>query len=326
MNRQQSLSNPTRATLSGVIAVLLAAACWASSGIFVKLIMEAGPVSSLFLAFWRDTAAFAVFFCLSRCMKHRQMIIEKRDWPLLACMGITLGVFHVVLNLGYRLNGAAVTTIQQAAMPAIVLVAARFLWKEPLTGVKIFSLILIGVGTVLVSGLLQSSAPDVSAGGILVGFLIPVLYAGWSILGKALRSKYNAVVMLTWTFAIASLILLPCQLIKGTVLPPPVPGISYLWFAGLIIISTAGGFLAFTFALGRLPASVATILVMSEIAFAVIFAGFILGEMLFAGEVAGALLIVVGITLTTLYPNSIKKTPGLHHAERIVNSDLSFRK
>lgn len=284
-------------TVSGILAVLIAAASWGASGIFVKLIMAAGPVSSLCLAFWRDAAAFAVFFTLAVGIDSKQLKIRRPDWPGLAAMGICLGVFHVVLNLGYRLNGAAITTIQQAAMPAIVLVVARMVWREPLTGLKLFCLILIAVGTVLVSGLLQVGAPDVTFGGILVGFLVPALYAGWSLFGKALRSGYSAVVILTWAFGIAALILLPFQLITGTLLPQAVPAISVLWFGGLIGISTVFAFFAFTFALGRLQAGIVSILVMSEIAFAVAYARFFLGETMSLVEITGALVVVAGVIL-----------------------------
>jgi drug/metabolite transporter, DME family len=322
----RSSANFDRVRVSGIIAVLLAAACWASSGVFVKLILLAGPITSLLLAFWRDTVAFAVFLVLALCMNRRQMRIKKKDWPRLALMGISLGVFHVVLNLGYLLNGAAITTIQQAAMPAIVLVVARMIWKEPFTGMKIFSLILICIGTVLVSGLVQAHAPDVTAGSILVGFLIPILYASWSLFGKALRSEYSAVVTLTWAFGIASLILLPCQLFSGSILPPAVPIQFYLWFAGLIVIATAAGFILFTFALGRLPASVATILVMSEIAYGVTYAHFILGEILSVGDIAGAFLIVAGVTLTTLHRKSLSVSPVIQHASGGPHSKLFLRK
>jgi drug/metabolite transporter (DMT)-like permease len=284
-------------TISGIMAVLLAAACWGASGVFVKLIMTAGPVSSLCLAFWRDAAAFAVFFMLSAGIGPTRLKIRRSDWPGLAAMGISLGVFHVVLNLGYRLNGAAITTIQQAAMPAIVLVVARMVWREPLTGLKLFSLITIGVGTVLVSGLLQVGAPDVTLSSILVGFLVPALYAGWSLFGKALRSGYHALVILTWAFGIAALILLPFQLITGPLLPPTIPAISFVWFGGLVGISTAFAFFIFIFALGRLPAGVASILAMSEIAFAVAYARLFLGEALSLAEVIGALVVVAGVIL-----------------------------
>jgi drug/metabolite transporter, DME family len=293
--------NPVRRTISGILAVLLAAACWGSSGIFIKLIMTAGPVSSLLLAFWRDATAFLVFFSLAVALDHRQLRIRRSDWSILAGMGISLGVFHVALNLGYRLNGAAITTIQQAAMPAIVLVAARILWKEPLTAMKIFSLILICIGTVLVSGLIRTGVFTATGAGILVGFLVPVLYAGWSLFGKALRTGYSAVGTLSWAFGIATLILLPCQLATATIFPAPLPLISFLWFAGLIFISTAGGFFAFIFALGRLPAGMATILAMSEIAFAVVYARIILGETLSLMEIGGTIVIVAGV-ITLLDP------------------------
>ncbi len=290
-------TGPVPAMVSGIIAVLFAAACWGTSGIFVKLIMASGPVSSLCLAFWRDASALAVFFSLALRIDRNRIRIHRSDWPQLAGMGISLGIFHVALNLGYRLNGAAITTIQQAAMPGIVLVVARMVWKEPLNGKKIFSLVLIGIGTVLVSRITQAGAPDVTAGSIMVGFLVPALYAGWSLFGKSLRSGYSAELILAWAFGIATVILLPFQLFTGGFLTPPLPAISLVWFAGLIAISTVFPFFAFTFALGRLPAGIVSILVMSEIVFAVFYARLILGEILTLIEIAGALVVVTGVVI-----------------------------
>ena len=284
-----------RVTVSGIIAVLLAASCWALSGIFVKLILAGAGISSLALAFWRDTISFGAFFLWGLAARRDRMSIRRADWPVMAGMGICLGVFHVVLNLGYQLNGAAITTVQQAAMPAIVLIVARMVWKEPLTGPNLFSLFLIASGTVLISGLLQAGAPDVSAAGIAVGFFVPALYAGWSLFGKALRSGYSPVATLAWAFGIAALVLLPCQAVTGSLMPPPAPARTFLWFAGLTGISTVFAFFAYTFALGRLPAGIASILVMSEIAFAVVYARIFLGEVLDAIEILGAGVVVGGV-------------------------------
>jgi drug/metabolite transporter (DMT)-like permease len=254
-------------------------------------------ISSLTLAFWRDTVAFFAFLLWGLATQLDQMMIRRADWPTIAGMGISLGVFHVALNLGYRLNGAAITTVQQAAMPAIVMIVARMVWKEPFTGAKCFSLMLIAFGTLLISGLLRTGAPDVSPASIAVGFLVPALYAGWSLFGKALRSGYRPVVTLAWAFGIAGLILLPWQLLTGGLLPPPVPVSAYLWFGGLIGISTVFAFFAFTVALGRLPAGLASILVMSEIAFAVGYARIILGETLDFMEIAGSMVVVAGVVI-----------------------------
>lgn len=324
MASSHGISPPLK--VSGIIAVLFAAACWASSGIFVKLIMAAGPVSPLLLAFWRDIAAFAVFLTPALLINRRGMRVKRADMRWLAGMGVSLGVFHVALNLAYELNGVAVTTIQQAAMPAIVLAAARIVWKEPLTAIKFFSIILIIAGTVMVSGLLRTDVPDVTAGSIMVGFLVPVLYACWSLFGKALRSGYSALTTLAWAFGIAAMILLPCQLLTGRILPPALPTASLLWFAGLILISTACGFFAFTYALGRLPAGVATILIMAEIAFAVAYAYVVFGETLAAADIAGALLVVIGIGLTAVCRNGVKWVSDMDPADRSPLSNGSFRK
>jgi DME family drug/metabolite transporter len=303
-----SASSPVRVTVSGIVAVLTAAACWGASGIFVKLILSSGPISPLNLAFWRDAAAFVVFFLLAQFFERGRIMVPRSAWPWLAAMGICLGSFHVVLNLGYLLNGAAITTVQQAAMPAIVLVVARIIWQEPLTGLKLFSLLLIGIGTLLVSGLLRVGAQNITAGSILVGFCVPVFYAAWSLFGKRLRSSHSAVVTLTWAFGIATLVLLPFQLATGSLRPPPVPVTAFLQFAGLIGISTAGAFFAYIFGLGRLPAGIATILVMSEIAFAVFYARLFLGEVLTDLEVVGALLVVMGVVALAAPRKGRKKT------------------
>jgi len=291
-------------TLSGIVAVLLAASCWAMSGIFVNLIMESGGVSSLLLAFWRDTVSFLAFLALGIAVQRDRMSIRREDWPIIAGMGISLGTFHVALNLGYQLNGAAITTVQQAAMPAIVLIVARVIWKEPLTGLKIFSLVLISSGTVFISGLLQTGAPDINPTSIAIGFLVPALYAGWSLFGKALQKGYSPVVTLVWAFGIAALILLPCQAFTGSLLPPAVPARSCVWFCGLIGISTVLAFFAYTFALARLPAGIVPIVVMTEIVFAVFFARLFLKEILSLIEIVGTATVVGGV-LFLLVPESV---------------------
>ena len=71
----------------------------------------------------------------------------------------------------------------------------------------------------------------------------------------------------------------------------------WLWFAGLIVVSTIIPFPIYIFALGRLPASVASILAMSEIAFAAVYSYLLLAERLTAGQLFGAVVVVAGVLL-----------------------------
>jgi drug/metabolite transporter, DME family len=288
----------------GYLAILTAASFWATSGIFIKLIMNHSHVSAIVLAFWRDLVTFLVLFFLNISFYGSKSGVKRSDWPWLVALGVSLGLFHVGLNFGVFLNGAAVTTIQQAAMPAMVLVVERIIWRESLTRIKIISIFLIFSGTVLISGLRALGEANVSTGGVLAGFCIPALYAAWSLLGKQMRKDYSALPILTYAFGIAMVVLFPLQFNETH--PWPIAVNTWLWFAGLVGVSTVGGFLIYIFGLGRLSAGVVTIIVMSEIPFSAILAYVFLDEKLAFIEILGALVIVAGI-LFLFTPGSVFK-------------------
>jgi len=288
----------------GYLAILTAASFWATSGIFIKLIMNHSHVSAIVLAFWRDLVTFLVLFFLNISFYGSKSGVKRSDWPWLVALGVSLGLFHVGLNFGVFLNGAAVTTIQQAAMPAMVLVVERIIWRESLTRIKIISIFLIFSGTVLISGLRALGEANVSTGGVLAGFCIPALYAAWSLLGKQMRKDYSPLPILTYAFGIAMVVLFPLQFNETH--PWPIAENTWLWFAGLVGVSTVGGFLIYIFGLGRLSAGVVTIIVMSEIPFSAMLAYVFLDEKLTFIEIIGALVIVAGI-LFLVTPGSVFK-------------------
>ncbi len=283
----------------GTLAVVLAAACWGTSGVFVKLVAAEVEVSALALAFWRDLVTFLILLTGLGLLRRGWLRVRRPDLPWLIALGVSLGTFHVFWNLGVFLNGAAVATVQQAAMPAIVAVVAWLIWREALTWSKMAAILLTFVGTVLVSGLEVLGQTELSLGGLLIGLSIPVTYAAWNLFGKKVRQTYNPFTTLTYAFAFGALVLLPLQFF--TPQPWPVPPAGVLWFAALIAVSTLLPFTLYLFALGRLPASVATILAMSEIAFVAVYAYVLLGERLSPSQILGAVLVVGGVVLLSLH-------------------------
>jgi len=279
----------------GYLVVLLATACWGTSGIWVKFVVEASGVSALALAFWRDLSTFLVLFVGLRVLHPAWLRVKRRDLKWLVGLGASLGIFHVFWNLGVMLNGAAVATVQQAAMPAIVAIVASLIWGEPLTVQKIAAIVLTFVGTVLVSGLDVLGRADVTISGFLAGLGIPIFYAGWNLFGKKVRGDYNPATMLTYGFAFGALVLLPLQVF--TPQPWPVETAALLPFVGLIGVATILAFMVYTFGLGRLQASVATILAMAEIPFVALYAYVFLNERMSLDQVIGAMLVVAGVLM-----------------------------
>jgi drug/metabolite transporter (DMT)-like permease len=261
----------------------------------VKYIAASVEISALALAFWRDLTTFVLLFSFLAVFRPEWLRVRRESLRWILALGVSVGAFHVSWNLGVFLNGAAVATVQQAAMPAIVAVVAWFIWRESLTWGKIAAILLTFGGTVLVSGLDVLGEAQLSGRGLLVGLAIPITYAAWSLFGKKVRESYNPLTTLTYAFAVGAAVLLPFQFF--TPQPWPVPPIAVLWFACLIAGATLLSFSAYTFALGRLPASVATILAMSEIAFVAVYAYLLLGERLTVSQVLGAVLVVAGVLL-----------------------------
>ena len=288
-----------RSDLIGSLAVLFAAACWGSSGLFVKWIAANAEVTALALAFWRDVTTFLLLLAGLAVLRPSWLRVRRADLRWLVAMGASLGTFHVFWNLAVFLNGVAVATVQQAAMPAIVAVTAWLIWHESLTWSKLVAILLTFLGTVLVSGLDVLGQAELSLGGLLVGLGTPITYAAWNLFGKKVRERYNPATALTYAFGFGALVLLPFQFF--TPQPWSISSSALLWFAGLIIVATIIPFTIYTFALGRLPASVASILVMSEIAFVAVYANVLLDERLTASQILGAGLVVGGVLLLSWY-------------------------
>lgn len=279
----------------GYLAALLAAASWGTSSVFLKLVFINSGVTALSLAFWRDLTTFLVLLVGLLLFRPDLLRAQRRDLRWLIAMGVTLGIFHVFWNLAVMLNGAAVATVQQAAMPAIASVVAWFIWREPLTWRKILAIVLTFAGTGLASGIDALGQMEVSPAGLLAGMAVTLLYAGWNLLGKKARQSNNALTVLAYAFGFGALVLLPFQFF--TEQPWPVSPIALLWFVAFIGVSTLLGFTIYTYALGHLPASVASILAMSEVAFVMVYAYFLLDERLAAVQIMGAVLVVVGVAL-----------------------------
>lgn len=287
----------------GTAAVIAAAAAWGMSGIFITVIIHESQASSIALAFWRDLFGCATFTAFTLLTRPQNLKVAKKDLVWIISMGFGLGAFHILYNQSILLNGAAVTTVQQAAMPAVVSIAALYLWKEPLTREKLFSMGLIFLGTTLASGLNLFELEKTNFSGLLVGFIVPILYASWTLCGKRVVPIYGAFASLALAFGVATLMLLPLQFFATQ--PFPVNTSIATAFFGLIALSTFGGFSLYMMGLNHVQAGVASILVMSEVLFAGVYAFFLLGERLNTLQILGAILVITGVVWL-----SYKQTPS----------------
>src|SRR5699024_2884561 len=93
--------------------------------------------------------------------------------------------------------------------PAFVAVSSFFLFKEPLTKIKITSILMAIIGTSFVAVIVPLD-PDVLHVGILLFELgSGIGYALYSIFSKFALKKYTSLVITTFTFVVAGVALIP---------------------------------------------------------------------------------------------------------------------
>ena len=165
---------------------------------------------------------------------------------------------------------------------------------------------LLGTGVALLATTLarpdgaERAAPVPAERGWAYGMLAVVLIAG-----VVLRQAAPGSTVQTWIVAPLQVLVAPGIGLGLALLPfqfsqPPVE--INAWrpvaaFAGLVLITTIAGYGAYAWALRHLQASVASILALTEVPFASLFAFLLLGERMSWLQVLGALAILGGVVL-----------------------------
>jgi DME family drug/metabolite transporter len=287
--------------LLGLAFVVLATACWSTSGIFIRHIIDGGGISPVGLAFWRDLATFAVLLAGLAVFRPGLLRVKRADLPWFAAMGaVGIGLFHICWNTAIMTVGVSVATVLQANAPIFVTVLAWVIWREPLTGRKLAAVALAFAGTALIARLDRLSGMELTVFGLLVGLTAAITYGSTSLFAKKLSGDYSQWTILVYAFGVGAAFLAPFQI--GSTLPWPLSGDVLIGFVALVLLTTAAGFGLYMTGLRRLQASVASITANTEVPFAALLAYIILGERLDLWQVVGAVLIVGGVVLVSL-PN-----------------------
>lgn len=283
----------------GILLVLLAAACWSTSGIFISLAAAGSGISPVSLAFWRDIGTFICLLLGLGIIRPGLLRVKRKDVPWLAAAGATsIGFFHFLWNTTVLVNGVSVSTVIQSTAPIFVTLMAWLLWKEPLTRQKVLAVALAAAGISLISGIYSLEQLRVTVFGLGVALAAAITYGSFSLFAKKLVGSYSPWTVLVYEFGFASLALLPFQWSART--PWPVPAEALASYAGLVLLTTVSGFGLYTTGLRQLQASVASITANTEVLFAALLSYSILGERLDSWQVLGAVMVVCGVSLVSL--------------------------
>jgi drug/metabolite transporter, DME family len=299
-----------KSTSRGYLIGLAATVALSFTGILISYLSRAYALPSLVLAFWRDcfvvlglAAAFAIF-----SPKRFRVGGGLRGFFLL--YGLSLALFNTMWTFSVEFNGAAVATVLAFSSPAMTAVLAHYFLRENITGIKLVSIVLSLVGTVLVSGAANPAAWKLNAAGITFGLLTGLFFAIYNMVGKASANRSIdpwTTMLFGFSCAVGFLFVLnvAVNLLGGQTATANFLWLGNAWSGWAILIllgigPTIGGYGLYLVSLGYLPATVANLIGALEPVFTTIWAYLVFAEELSGAQLIGSLILLGSVVLLRL--------------------------
>jgi len=274
-------------------ALLLGACCIALSPIFVRL-SEAGPTAT---AFWRVALAVPVLWLLL-FLRNRPSTKENfsgKAWLLLAA-GVAFAGDLAFWHTSIKYTSVANSTLLANLASIFVTLAVWIFFRQRPTGVFLAGLAAALIGVAM---LVQTSLAFSPTGllGDALGVVTAMFYAWYILVVKNLRDRGETVLrLMAITSTLTAVILLPVALASGDQM---LPQSTYGWcvLLGLALISHAAGQGLIAYALAHLPATFSSVGLLLQPVIAAAFAWALLAEPLVPLQIAGGVVVLVGIYL-----------------------------
>jgi drug/metabolite transporter (DMT)-like permease len=284
-----------------VLTAILGAACISSSAILVTL-AHAGAVTT---AFYRCALALPVLVPLA-VLEQRKL--GRRPWAsrrTALVAGFFLAVDLVLWNHAIADVGAGVATVLGNLQVVFVAAFAWLVLRERPERRYLVLLPVVLAGVVLVSGMIGGHQPGLHPlAGVGYGIATSAAYACFLL---TMRSTGTQTPHVAGQLADATI----GAAVGAVILALPFGGLhlalswpSLGWLLLLAILSQTLGWLLITSSLPRLPAAVSSLLLLLQPAAALVLAGIVLHELPTLLQVAGALLVCLGVLALTWSPPS----------------------
>jgi len=291
----------------GYVIALTATLLWSTTGPLISYLSKTYSLPSLVLAFWRDLfVSFGMLVGLLVFSRTRFQL-DRSHWKFMIFYGFTLAVFNSMWTFSVQYNGAAVATVLAFSSPAMTAILSKLIFKEKFNQVKILSIVLSLLGTILVSGAHNLDVWRLNPLGIIFGLLTGLFFAFYNLEGKhASDTSIDSWTALLYSFAIAALFLFFFNLGSDAMFGKPLLS-EMLWLGNstvawgilffLGVAPTLGGFGLYTLSLRYLAPTVANLIATLEPALTAIWAYLFLSEQLNAVQWIGSLLVFTGVIL-----------------------------
>jgi len=280
---------------------------WGSSFVVVKEVLKEGltPVSIATFRFLVAGALFLVALFLNRVRQPSyRLLVEKKDIKtlvLLTLSGVTL--FFMVQYTGISMAGASIASILVCLLaPVLISVFSAWFFRERLKRRQVAGIVgaALGTFTIVAGDVFSSQGNSAFLQGSLLLLLTPLMWAGYTLLGKKMMEKYDPFLVVAYVSILGGLLLVPFSLAENSF--RLISAVSLQgWLFILFLASTCSllGYYIWFHVMKQVKAAEASSFLFGEPLVTALFAITFIGENITASVVAGGLLVFVGVVLVT---------------------------
>jgi drug/metabolite transporter (DMT)-like permease len=281
--------------MSPALGALLAGATFiALSPIFVREALAAG-VGPTAAAFWRVALAVPILWIVY-AFRFRPRGRDSSKWPLLLVAALAFAGDLAFWHKSVQLTSVANATLLANLASIFVTLAAWIFLRQRPTPTFLAGLAAALVGVAL---LVRASFGFSSTGllGDALGVVTAMFYAGYLLAVKRLRDRGETTLhLMAVATTITATVLFPVALATGEPMIPRSPA-GWWILVGLALVSHAAGQGLIAHALAHLPAAFSSVSLLFQPVMAAIFAWLLLAEPLAPLQIAGGVVVLVGIYL-----------------------------
>ena len=202
--KQNKLSKKIYLSLPIISGIL-----YGSSGIFVRTLTQNG-INATTLLFLRFSIAIPVMVIAILATDKKQLKIKLTDIKLLIITAMGIIGLNVLYNIAMNTISLSIAAVLLSSDPVFVLIIAYLIFKEKITKSKVLSIILVIIGCILTTGLIEGNASNITGIGIIGGIGAAIFWAIYMMGSKkALENGLHTYTILLYSILINTIVLIP---------------------------------------------------------------------------------------------------------------------
>lgn len=291
---------------TGALLIIGAGFLWGTIGAVTKSLHEAG-IGAISIGFLRFAVAAGVLIAYSIThAEWRSLLVHQwRSITLITANGLLLALSQTTYMASVLTAGITIATLVTICLAPLAVAAFGILsGVDHPTRTTGMALLITLIGTVLLT--IGSDTPIETAPNLTIGLWLAILaaisYAGVVLCGHRLSQTHHPLHINGLSFGIGALALGIGTMISGLQLPTTPTDWALILYLGLV--PSVAAYALFVWAMRAVPATVASLLTLTEPLAAAVLASLLFGEVLSAVGWIGSALMCTGFLLTLKQPSA----------------------